>query len=270
MSLEKDRITTALAVISKDRGGRIARSGNFMELFTALREAKYRGEPLAAQYKAMENIGSCIWDLETVALKLAFLKSEWEKGNLNDTAWAYFAQGEIEFFLIAMRSAFDFISSLLLLASEAPGQMKQRSFQKLRNWILDVGNIKRAGADVTAILNKCDWFEQLRALRDAIVHNGAETIIFTAEKGRILFLIVQGSRPYDFTSVPCIMYNENVADFEMFAAMYYGYFIALLEEVSMLVLKKTGLKYHGRDPSASHPGIQILQDLMEKLLALGS
>ena len=43
---------------------------------------------------------------------------------------------------------------------------------------------------------------------------------------------VSGEGYSNIVNIPEVMYNENVADFELYAGMYYGYLIAFLESFS--------------------------------------
>jgi len=119
--------------------------------------------------------------------------------------------------------------------SNQPKQVPDEGFNKLKNWLQKSGeNPKRLGIDQAELVLSADWFDDLKNVRDANIHQGGMTIVFL-EKERILFQTVKGFEK--LVAIPELMYNENVVDFQLYAGMYFGYLIAFLEDFANVLEK---------------------------------
>jgi hypothetical protein len=171
---------------------------------------------------------------------------------------------------VEIRSLFDYLASALIRVSGlSPGQVPS-SFRKLRDWLAkDSTRVTRFGEDLAKAIASCDWFSEIRGVRDAIVHSGGVTFVYP-EEGRILFQvekgIVQEGINKKIILMPEIMYDENIADFELYAGLYIGYFLAYLESVSALINSRLTLRNICTDAKTYHPGLYIVRTWIESLL----
>ena len=78
-----------------------------------------------------------------------------------------------------------------------------------------------------------DWFEGIRTLRDEVMHMGGKVIVMS-DNNKLLFQVIK-PRYADLISTPELMFNENLAYFESYAGLYFGYLIAFLEELSIII-----------------------------------
>jgi hypothetical protein len=196
------------------------------------------------------------------------LRLEWQKDlvsadNLDQILWSHFAACDIDTFHVRFRSLFDYLAGVIDLVSDKSGQIP-KSFEALQNWIdKSPNNVQRMGRDLAELISSCEWFSAMREIRNLIVHRGGHTLIFPM-KNRILFQVHE--RWNRTILVPEIMFNENVADFELYAGLLMGYLIAYLEDVSIVVHKRLGLQRRtDSDGRLYHSGLQVIHRWIEKV-----
>lgn len=177
-----------------------------------------------------------------------------------------YAAADIDLFHVEMRSIFDYIARALVEVSNSSGKVIDGSFEKLRKWIdKKPDNERRLGEEAARSVRSCDWFEEMRAVRDSIVHRGGVTFVFP-EKGRILFQVSKGYE--DKISLKKVMANENVADFELYAGLYIGYLITYLEEVAELIHSRLGISESESNPKSYHLGLRVVNEWIKRALSL--
>lgn len=116
--------------------------------------------------------------------------------------------------------------------------------------------------DSTQVMPFCEWFDDLREVRNSIVHRGGFTLVFL-EKGKILFQVYEKNGK---VLIPEIMFNKNVADFELYAGLYIGYLMTYLEDVSALIHKRLNLKKIGSNAKSYHSGLRVVRNWIQQVL----
>lgn len=258
-----NQLNTALLTIHEDEKGYFC-SGQFVDLWTHVHINVILGK-IPKKFQDLNNylkfIHQDIWNIETIALRLKWQKDLWNRGELNDSLWMSFAASDIDLFHVEFRSIFDYLAKIISLISDSPGQSRGKSFEKLKGWLAkSSNNSKKLGEDLAQLVRSCAWFDELRRVRDSIIHKGGFTLVFP-EKDKILFQLINGK-----ILGPEIMFNENVVNFELYAGLYIGYLIAYLEEVSQLVYKRLNLQRIGSNAQSYHPGLQVVRDWIKQVL----
>lgn len=204
-------------------------------------------------------------NLLTIALRLDWQKGLWARGDLDDTLWIRFVEADVHLFHVEFRSLFDYLAPIIRHVSDKPGQVKigelrsSASFEKLRNWTMESkGHANRLGKDLAAIVGSCDWFEDLREARNALVHQGGTTTAFIEGKGRVLFQ-VHDRNFKDKVLVEEVMYRDNIVDFERYAGLYFGYLLDLLDEVGGAVNRRLGLADKSDRITYLHPALDLVR-----------
>jgi hypothetical protein len=129
-------------------------------------------------------------NIGAIILRLDWYKTLWNQEGFADL-WRWFASCDIDLFHVEIRSIFDYLASIIKLVSDSPGQVSDKSFRKLRNWVTKGKSELKVGNDLAQLLLHCDWFDGLREVRDTLVHRGGFTLVFP-EKSRILFQVYRG------------------------------------------------------------------------------
>lgn len=193
------------------------------------------------------------------SLKILFQK------RLDKESWMRFAAINIKHFYIDYRSLFDFLAEAIGLVSDSPSQIPT-SFNKLKKWTNKPNNVKRLGNDLADVVRSCEWFEDLKDVRDSIIHEGDLILVFPT-KGKILFQIHDKKNLKRKILEPeIIMNNKNVADFELYAGLYLGYLIAYLEEVSEVIISRLNLSIKKLTSKSCHESLHIIYEWIEKVL----
>jgi len=177
----------------------------------------------------------------------------------------YFTATDIDHFHVELRSIFDYLVQFMGYICDKRGQTPN-SFHELRNWLeKSEGNKKRFGKDLTKITIECDWFKEIRSIRDTNIHEGGWSLVFP-EENRILF---QTSKHLYFPKVKCqaIMFNKEVADFELYAGRYLTLMLCFLEHLAKITCRRLGIDIdsYGLRSKSYHPGYAIIKAWIGKL-----
>jgi hypothetical protein len=164
-----------------------------------------------------------------------------------------YCTSDILAFHVELRALFDQLAGLIASFAVKKGAVRDSSFEDLRSWLgKNPRNEARLGSDLSEIVRACNWFTDVRSVRDDLVHRGAHSIAFSAQ-GRILFQIQQRVRPSIL--VPEVMYNEQIADFERYAGLLFGLLLNFLDQLGAALFKISTLTTVGVTPAKSyHPG----------------
>jgi hypothetical protein len=284
MGLDKQRLQAGILTISQDENGFFP-SGNFVDLTWIVHLARFQIRKLQRLYDFLLFIERSLADIETIALRLAWQKTLYAQNVLSKMWWILFVKGDIELFHVKLRSIFDYVAKSMKFVAGSPAQVPE-SFYKLKSWAAKShGNAHRLGSDLADALSSCEWFDDLRFVRDSILHRGGWTMVFP-EPYRILFQVSESNG--NAIQKPELMFNENVADFELYAGLYLGYSLAYLEEVASIIHRRldqggTNLSGGSHQPGLSvrlltqlppddlrarsyHPGLSVVREWVERVL----
>jgi hypothetical protein len=205
-----------------------------------------------------------LWTTETIVARLEWERGLWLNDVMNDAQWMDFAAADITLFHVQVRCVFDCLAQVISRVSHVPKQAPRRSFADLRRRVNKHPDpsSEALGDDLRLEVFNCDWFDDLRTVRDSIVHQGATPIVFLG-KPRILFQVEVGVK--DSISIPEIMSDEKLVDFELYAGLHVGYLIAYLERVSGLVSELRGFRLAGSSGRSFHPGLGVVRDWIRRV-----
>jgi hypothetical protein len=173
-------------------------------------------------------------------------------------------------FITKYRSAYDTIARALVEIIRDRGQPPKPSFTELREICTEDKYVKILGDDLARLIQSCDWYDPLLKARNGIVHYNLGSSSFMHH--RILFQIHavdECKLPMNLINIPEVMFNENLVDFELYAAVHIGYTFWLLEEFANLgynILQVT--KYPNSEKTMmGYAGLDVFKDSIEKVLA---
>jgi len=219
-------------------------------------------------------INQATWNIETLFQRLEWQKNLWDKGNLEDGLWMNYASADIHLYHFEMRSIFDYLAKLLVNFAKHKEQVRSNdrpSFSKIRNWLLNKNNIlnennaKNLGKDFAALVVACDWFDDIKDVRDLLIHHGGQTIVFL-EKEKILFQTYKESwKPKIF--IKEIMYNDNIVDFELYGSLYFSYLVDYLNQFAELIYTHLDLE-RKTNQGNFHKGLVFVKKHIGRLLTL--
>ncbi len=200
--------------------------------------------------------------------KLDWEREMWIRGYLSDTAWLYFAGSDIDMFHVELRSICDYVAEIIQAQSSHPSNVP-RSFEKLRNSLAEEEEEKESklhaniGEGLAKLVLNCNWFKEIRDVRDSSIHTGARIVVFL-EKPKIQFQIYQGwSKKVNKEE---LMDNENVVNFEAYSALYVCYLLAFLDEFGSLLIVRYSIPRFEMKGGHENTGFQILRKWAERLV----
>jgi hypothetical protein len=165
-------------------------------------------------------------------------------------------------FLTRYRSTYDTIAKAFCAISKYPNQAPE-SFTDLRNKDKNDNNVRLFGKELARLIQDCDWYDQMVEVRDDVVHRNAITSGFMASK--ILFQVTKRFKnKIDF---PEVMFNENLVDFELYAAVHISNTLWFLEEFARIgydILQPIG---YSSERHRNHDGFGVLKEWIERVLA---
>lgn len=238
MPIDKEKLKVALSTFQKTEEGYICPS-ELVKLWSNVHLNTIAGVKLPSINRPLQYIYQDVNNLETISSRLVWELDLSDRNELNPWNWMRFAEVDIAVFHIELRSIFDYSARIIQEVSDLHKPIKKcKSFTKLKNWLVNEEgekNMKTLGDDLAKLVLSARWFDEIKDVRDEIMHKGAEPMVFP-EKGRILFQVSRGAM--NLISFPEVKFNENVIDFELYAGVYFGYLIAFLEEASKVVEKR--------------------------------
>jgi hypothetical protein len=267
MPIRKDKLKIASSTIQKDEEGGYFSPSKFVMSLTNIMLNTRMGEKLPPIYSFIQYASQDVNNIETITTRLAWERDLWSNKQLDVGTWMSYAECDIDLFHIEIRSIFDYLAKVIKRVSDQPEQVHDEGFNVLKTWLSKSNdNVERLGKDLAELVFSVDWFDDVKNIRDVSVHQGGMTLVFL-EKDRILFQILKGYKY--LVSIPEIMYNENVVDFELYAGMYFGYLIAFMEDFATVIerrLPKGKFSFGAGNPRKVYQELPIIYSWIERLL----
>lgn len=182
-----------------------------------------------------------------------------------DPIWFHYTQLDIQTFHVEIRSIFDYLAASVVVLSPKPKTMPT-SFRGLLKWAEN--NPKRISPTVRdLLLEQRDWFMDLRSIRDQLIHNGGQPIVFGKPSEGIQFQIY---RPQHAPHIiqPGIMYNDNVAYFDRYAALIIARVLCFMENLAIPLRNMAGLPSGPGCVQSSAMGHAVIRQWLENLQAI--
>ncbi|HEY4673521.1 MAG TPA: hypothetical protein VIH03_05085 [Nitrososphaerales archaeon] len=262
MPIDTQKVRSALEVLGEDRYGFFL-SGWFNNLSADLYISSRHSNRYAELYKHTTFIQDDLWNIQTIVFRLEWHKGLYAKNQLSDGIWMAFAGCDINTFYIEMRSILDYAAKIIREISDKPGQVRNGSFEQLSNWTNNPKSHDKLGKELVSLIQYCSWFEEIKNIRDGLVHQGNRPLVFI-DKKEILFQVYKGL--LQSIRIPEIMFNENVVNFERYAGLYLAYLIDYLEKLSEIAYKKLNLKKSPVNARSYNLGVEIVRSWINNLL----
>lgn len=230
--------------------------GDFERVVAESMEVRETGQLQRELYRQLRATQNRLTDLRTIPVKLNWMLQQRDAGTLDPYDWMFFASSDVNSFLANVRSLFDHLADALRAAAPKPGGIPQQSFRKLRDWVAKDGEraAEQLGRSACRIVAGCDWFQQLRAVRDDLTHRDAQTIILPGVEG---IAVVMFNRTRQLLDEPELMGPGSFLRFERLAAATMGRVYELLEETAAAIATTAGFRLAG-DGASVHSGLGVL------------
>jgi hypothetical protein len=155
----------------------------------------------------------------------------------------------------------------LIKATTVGGSQMPNSFSDLLLWIKKQ---KPTVIDkkIIQLVEQCHWFHDIKNIRDSIEHQGAETVV-DYNRDKILFRIsmlgigLTNLPEKNIVRISELTEENGFFDFELFAGIYLGYLIWLLEELSKIIYEQMGFHRTDNQSRSWHPGLMVILTWIE-------
>ena len=182
----------------------------------------------------------------------------------------YYGTALADAFITKYRSSYDTIGKALIEIRRDRGHSPRQSFTELRKICNENEDVEILGEDLARLIQSCDWYNPLLDVRDEIVHRNLQVMGYLFP--RILFQVYtkdENNFPVKMINIPEVMANENLVNFEVYAAVHIGYSFSLLEEFANLGYDILQVKKYpdSEETKVGYAGLDVLKDSIEKVLA---
>lgn len=260
-----DSINRALNFLSEDEKG-VCLKGLFIGLIGFL--PRENREIELAIRRNFDYIHQDIWNLSAI-----FHRLEWFRQQVGDDPkrfmnnWIMFTRLDIDHFHIEFRSIFDYFTNCIALISRKPATIKSKSWQKLLNWLdKNKTNEDRLGKHLCPLVRSAEWVLDIIEIRDGIVHYGGDSLVFSNPKEHgILFQCYLGKNHKPKVDLSIVMFNEHVARFELYSALFFSYLLCFLDDFATIFNMEIKPNIIGSNARSYSPGFCVVKKWMEDL-----
>lgn len=168
-----------------------------------------------------------LWNMGTLISRLVWMRKLSVAGSMPKDLWRVYSSLDVENYFVQLRSLMDHAAHIINLMAPKPNQLPD-SFSTLRNSFEKYKN--KLDQNVLACIISADWFDELRDIRDELVHSGGFSLIFGEPSEGILFQVYKKNNS-KLISNEHLHYNENVVYFERYASLQFANLLIFLEDL---------------------------------------
>ncbi len=176
------------------------------------------------------------WNISQILGRLDWTRQKTIEDEKSEFRWTIYASLDVQQIHYEFRSIMDYTAQAIGEIYRFPPK-KSESFERLLNW--SKKNPNKLDKKLYDVLNSTPWFGQIRGIRNLLLHLGGSTLIFGKPKEGILFQIYKENF-YKIIDKNHILYNENVAYFEKYFAVYFSCLLVFLDKLSVIFAEKLG------------------------------
>ena len=275
-SIDRRRLDTALSLIQKDEEMGFFLTGQFIDLYGSISFTKIdifkEKEKFMDIRDNLRMIANCVLNIVTIISKLDYQHNEWVQEKLSNEEWMSFSSLDINYFYIEINSLFDYLAKVIRVIYELPRRHNNyynTYFSGLRRNVIENEYTDRLGDDLTHLIVSCDWYDDIRRIRNLIIHEVKRTGVFLVQN-QIVFQIYGKSRPPPHRKEQILeskaMSNAWTVDFKRYSVLYTGYLFDFLEEFAQIIGKRLGVPLNEHRTKIYDRGLRILKNWIEEFL----
>ena len=263
--INKERLKVALSTIHDDHDGLYC-SGHYTHLMVRVFFDQQEKEVFGRAFQPLNNIVNEDWRMGFVLERMQEEPVFFNNQIRTSLSWNAYIACDIDYFIIKLRSIFDYIAKALAFVS-GDAQIPSKSYNKLKNWIDNADNSERhvqiIGEDIAELISSCEWFDDIKNARDLIIHHGKHSIVFPQTTD--IYFQLDKVRS-DAVIINDVMFDNDYASFKLYAGVYMGYLKAFLEEFSKLIFERLEIPLQTTNNQSRHPGLAVIKNWIEHAL----
>ena len=215
------------------------------------------------QARAIHNINHDLWQIAALMSRLVWMREMTRSDMLNESAWRTYSQLDIEHFYVQIRSILDYLA--VLVSESAPKRSQlPKSFRALK---ASVGKYRnKMHPEIASMIEYSYWFDELRTIRDSIVHGGAQPMVFSDGDDWLLFQVHSPTDFHNMISKPFMLHNPHVAYFNRFVAWSMAHTLSTIDCVGSCLSENTQFAVNVGQVRSYSFGFDEIRHWMRELL----
>ena len=203
-----------------------------------------------------------IWNISTLIERIEWIRKEAIENRISENRWRNYTQVDIEHFHTEIRSAMDYVAKIVSMFSDCHGQLPD-SFNRLQNRIEKYQH--KLNSKIFSLIQEARWFYDIRYVRDFLVHNGADTLVFSSPQDGILFQVYDITEHTNLINNKYILFNDSVVYFDKYASLYFSQLLVLLNNLGQILFEILPSKVKIDRARSYSAGFFVVKEWIEKL-----
>ncbi len=219
----------------EERDGELSLKTSFFTFSYGLKKIDIENDAaltyLLESTKHFTSIFNNLWNISIIFERLEWVKYAYRKGILDERRATSYFKVDIITFHTELRASLDYITKILSIFSKQNGQVTN-SFDKLRKRVNNYTN--KLDLEIINLIKNANWFNEFRSVRNALIHLNGEVITMYGIDEGIGFQITDHKQT-PFINKPFLKHDVNTVIFEKYAALYFTYFLNLIEDFGVVL-----------------------------------
>jgi len=229
----------------------------FLDLGAALGEARYEHARLGRPAELTTRVVTGLMNLFSSLHRVGEEHRRDDHPPVNPHLEKFYFPIDVDYFHVRLIGSMNLLAKLAAALASRPNQVPP-SFRKIRDWLQsNPANRDRIGRGLADLFEEASWYDEVRQVRDAIVHGGALTLVFSVADRRPVFQVFK-TVVEPIINRPGLMFNEHVVYFDAYAATYLADLLVFLEEVTQPVAAMAGVSLEGHGARLEWPGVGVV------------
>jgi len=201
--------------------------------------------------------------LDSLVHRLIFYRENHEEFDFDPRLLNRYITVDLESFHVVYRSLFDHIAIILFKICDQPGQFEITSFQSQREKILNNEGFRdRIGNNIFDLILYCDWFDEIRSIRNGLVHHGRWIEYMIRDD---YFLINADQELERLDSIPRDIFQDGWLIAELYLGLVMVYLHSYLDQLEEKCFQRLNFPRHACNTGREHPIINNYYQWMSQL-----
>ncbi len=248
-------------------------SGDFNELHSHLRIDPTVPEAVKMYCcPLLDKIQDDLWNLSGLVERLEVIRTLTAENEDLKNRWPRFVQLDVDHFHMDYSSILDYVAQIIACCSEASGKKLPKEWRKSKSFpaLMKVknSNSEQIAPFLLPLLDNTGWFDEIRRVRNRIIHSGAMAIVFMDPAADGILFQVLDTGLSGLVRKPYLLYNKNVAYFDRYVAVYFTYLLTFLEDLAKTIINHFSLKASSGSTKVYSPGFIVIEKWTSALVLL--
>lgn len=210
---------------------------------------------------SFSSIFNKFWNITIIVDRLAWTKNLALRGLIEELRSSAYFRIDITHFHTEIRSILDYIANIIGVFFKQTGQIPS-SFNKLKQRIKKYE--KKLNAEIYELIESISWFDEIRTIRDSLIHNHGKT--FTPLKATpYIGFQVNDETGRNLVNKNFLEIGNNIVSVEKYVAYYMALLINFLNDIGSTLLN---LRIDGFMPQRMYiqgAGLPVLKEWIDDL-----